>query len=621
MQGPSERANRLYLPGIDAMRGVVVLIGLMFHANVVFDGIPLLERGLFRSGLFFVDVFGVLSGYLITRVLLGEHLLTGKIDFKRFYLARARRLMPALFAVLVAVVLYARWQEPETLWDLRIQTLAAIGYFYNWYAILSGGDYFSSYEIIPLQHLWSLSLEEQFYIVWPVALIGMLIASRGRAWVRRLIPYALVAGALLSALAAFVIFHGGDTTGTTDMVRAPMTVFGFEANRLLMVYMSTITRAGGFLAGAALAFWWQPDLRPPTSPRFNRLLDVGGLLSMVAMVLLTNLQWFTEAGIYEAVVNGGAVFVWIICAVLIMAVSKRESVWMQRLFVKKPLVRLGVVSYALYLYHWPVMQFYRKEPFDTIPLWGIALMLPVLWVIAEISQKYFERPIRKMGMAAYLETLKPGVRRTAMASAGIATLIAVASLVTAPASTSDFQQDIDRVEQSADGIAPGEKTERLVIGDSITALLTVQYQQRGYVVDAAVARTFAEGSGMAGYFVESGQVTDAVVLHLGTNEEITPAALRAMLTETSALRRVVLVTLWREDWSLLEKNNAAIRSMAEEFPNVVVADWNALAAQNPSYYIMADGIHIARGAGVEAYIDLVDRAVNSEAGGLVIGAD
>jgi hypothetical protein len=294
---------------------------------------------------------------------------------------------------------------------------------------------------------------------------------------------------------------------------------------------------------------------------------------------------------------------------------------MQRLFVNKPLIRLGVVSYALYLYHWPVMQFYRKEPFDAIPLWSIALVLPVLWVIAEISQKYFERPIRKMGMTAYLETLKPGVRRTAVTSAGIATLIAVASLVTAPESTSDFQQDIGRVEQSADGIAPGEKTERLVIGDSITALLTVQYQQRGYVVDAAVARTFAEGSGMAGYFVETGQVTDAVVLHLGTNEAVTPAALRTMLTETSTLRRVVLVTLWRENWSLLEKNNAAIRSMAEEFPNVVIADWNALAAQNPSYYIRADGIHVARGAGVESYIDLVDRAVNSEAGGLVIGAD
>lgn len=616
MQGPNERPERLYLPGIDAMRGVVVLIGLLFHANI-----PFFERGLFRSGLFFVDVFGVLSGYLITRVLLGEHLLTGRIDFKRFYLARARRLMPALFAVLVAVILYARAFEPQTLWDLRIQTLAALGYFYNWYAIFAGGDYFSSYEIIPLQHLWSLSLEEQFYIVWPVALIGMLVAARRKPNFYKLIPYTLVGGALLSAIATFAIFHGGDTTGTTDMVRAPMTVLGFEANRLLMVYMSTITRAGGFLAGAALAFWWQPDLRPPTSARFNRILDISGLLGLVAMFLLTNLQWFSEAKIYESVVNGGAVLVWIICAILIMAVSKRESRYMQWLVVRKPLVRLGVVSYALYLYHWPVMQFYRKQPFNSIPLLGILLVLPILWVIAEVSQKYFERPIRKIGLSAYLATFSPVVRRIAVGVACVATMGAVASLVTAPVTTSAFQQDIARVEQSATGLAPGETTDRLVIGDSITALLTLQYEERGYVVDAAVARTFAEGSGMAGYLAENGQVTDALVMHLGTNEEITLEALRAMLTETSGLRRVVLVTLWRENWSLLEANNTNIRAMTEEFPNVVVVDWNAVAAQNPEYYIMKDGIHIARGAGVEAYLDLIDQAVASEVGGIVIGAE
>jgi len=615
MNGQNERPERLYLPGIDAMRGVVVIIGLLFHANISF-----FERGLFRSGLFFVDVFGVLSGYLITRMLLGEHMLTGRIDFKRFYLARARRLMPALFAVLVAVVLYARAVEEETLWDLRVQTLAALGYVYNWYAIFAGGDYFSSYEIIPLQHLWSLSLEEQFYIVWPLALVGMLVAARRRPRFQKIVPYALLGVALLSAVATFAIFHGGDTTGTTDMVRAPMTVFGFEANRLLMVYMSTVTRAGGFLAGAALAFWWQPDLRAPTSARFNRVLDFSGLAALVAMFLLTNLQWFSEAKIYESVVNGGAVLVWFICAILIMAVSKRESRYMQWLVVRKPLVRLGVVSYALYLYHWPVMQFYRREPFESIPVLGIVLVLPILWAIAELSQKYFERPIRKIGLTAYLASLAPQTRGLAVGAAGFATLAAVVSLVTAPVPRNTLQQDIANVEQSASGLAPGETAERLVIGDSITALLAIKYEERGYVVDAAVARTFAEGSGMAAYLAESGQVTDSIVMHLGTNEEITPESLRSMLERTSGLRRVVLVTLWRENWSLLDSNNENIRATAAAFPNVVVADWNAVAGRNPDYFIMADGIHVARGAGVDAYIDLIDRAVAAPRGGLVVGA-
>ena len=618
MRAENSSPGRLYLPGIDAMRGMVVVIGLLFHANVHLD-IPILEKGIFRSGLFFVDVFGVISGYLITRVLLGEHLLTGGISLKRFYLARTRRLMPALIAVLVAVVLYARATEPEVLWDLRIQVLAAMGYFYNWYAILSGGDYFSSYEIIPLQHLWSLSLEEQFYIVWPLALIAALSLVRKRPSLMRFLPYGLVVLALASAVAAAAIYHGGDTTGTTDSVRAPMSVFGFEANRLLMVYMSTITRAGGFLAGAALAFWWQPDLQKPTSERFNRWLDVAALVSMVLMVLLTNLQWFTESGIYAAVVNGGAVLVWVICAILIMAVSKPECTWMHRLFVRKPLVRLGVVSYALYLYHWPVMQFYRKEPFGSIPLWGIFVMLPVLWAIAEVSQKYFERPIRKIGLTAYLSSLSPTVRQLSVTLASAAILTAVVSLVTAPVAANEFQQDIERVEQSTEGLADGETTERLVIGDSISALLTVNYEERGYVVDAAVLRTFSEGSGMAKYLVANGQVTDTLVMHLGTNEELTLEALRGMLRETSGLRRVVLVTLWRENWSLLENNNTNIRAVAAEFPNLVVADWNEVAASSPDDHIMADGIHIARGTGIEAYMNLIDRAVAAETGGIVIG--
>jgi len=602
------RPGRLYLPGIDAMRGFVVIIGMLFHANIA----------LFKSGLLFVDVFGVLSGYLITRVLLGEHLLTGRIDLKRFYIARVRRLVPALVAVLVAVVLYARAFEPQVLWDLRIQTLAALGYVYNWYAIFSGGDYFESYNVLPIQHLWSLSLEEQFYIVWPVTLIGLLALVRRSGRVRTVLPYAFLAGAAASAVAAFAIFHGGDTSGTTDSVRAPLSFLGFEANRLMMVYMSTITRSGGFLVGAALAFWWQPDIRPPNSRRFDRTLDACGLLAVVAMFLLTNLQWFTP-NVHEAVVNGGAVAVWVICVVLIMSMSRQESVWMQRLFVHKPLVRLGVVSYALYLYHWPVMQFYRKYPFKSIPLAFVLAAFAVCWVVAEVSQRYFERPIRRMGLTAYLATLRPAVRRAAVTVSSVAIAAAIVALVAAPRSTDALEQGIALSERDTAGLAQGETTEVLVIGDSISALMAAEYREKGYVVDAVVARSFAESSGMAEYLVSSGQVTDALVVHVGTNEDVSRDDLRRLLDATRSLRRIVVVTLWRPGWNLLEGNNANIRSMAAEYPNLVVADWHALAAQDPETFVMADGIHVQRGTGVSAYQSLIERAVEAPAGGIVMG--
>ena len=605
MNSTENRPGRLYLPGIDSMRGVVVIIGMLFHANAP----------LFKSGFFFVDVFGVLSGYLITRMLLGEYLLTGRIGFKNFYLNRARRLLPALFAVLVAVTLYARMFEPQVLWDLRVQVLAALGYVYNWYAIFVGGDYFSSYDIIPIQHLWSLSLEEQFYMVWPLALVGMFFAGRKRPGVRKLIPYLLLVGAAASAVIAWLIFHGGDTTGTTDMVRAPMSVFGVEGNRLLMTYMSTITRAGGFLVGSAMAFWWQPELQPARSKRFDRVLDVSGLIALAAVFVLTNLQWFTD-NVHEAIVNGGAVLVWGICAVLIMAFTKTESRWLHATITRKPMIRLGVVSYALYLYHWPVMQFVRKYPFKTIPLWALAVVLPVLWVIAELSQKYFERPIRRNGLMNSIRSLRPVTRRVVVAGSSLLTVAAVASLLTAPRSETLLETAMKDPTAQTDGLAPGETAKTVVIGDSITHLLYTKYQRVGIVVDAAPARTFVEGSAIATYLVEQGQVTDSIVMHLGTNENLTKEGLRKYLDSVRGLRRVVLVTLWREDWEPLEPNNANIRAMVDEYENLVVVDWNRVVAVHPEY-LLGDGIHISRGVGADAYLSLVESALSAPAGGII----
>jgi len=588
------------------MRGIVVVIGMLFHANAP----------LFKSGLFFVDVFGVLSGYLITRMLLGEYMLTGRISFKNFYLNRARRLLPALFALLVVVVLYARAFEPQVLWDLRVQTAAALGYVYNWYAIFVGGDYFTSYDIIPIQHLWSLSLEEQFYLIWPLALVGLLALSASRQRLRKLVPHVLLVGALASAVVAWVIFHGGDTTGTTDMIRAPMTVYGFEGNRLLMVYMSTITRAGGFLVGCAMAFWWQPEFRnEPTSQRFNRVLDVAGVLAVLAVFVLTNLQWFTDE-VHEAVVNGGAVLVWGICAVLIMAFTKTESRWLHFFLTRKPMIRLGVVSYALYLYHWPVMQFVRKYPFKSIPLWALALVLPILWVIAELSQKYFERPIRRNGLVNYLRGMSRNVRVAVVATSLILTAGAFASLLTAPKSTSELETALEQSSASGGGLAVGETAETVAIGDSITQLMYAGYRDIGVVVDAAPARTFGEGVAIAEYLHEAGMVTDSVVMHLGSNEKLSKSELRASLAELSGLRRVVLVTLWREDWSFLNENNDAIRAMAEEFDNVVVIDWNAVVTDNREF-ILVDGIHVSKPAGMSAYMELVEAALVAEQAGII----
>jgi hypothetical protein len=292
---------------------------------------------------------------------------------------------------------------------------------------------------------------------------------------------------------------------------------------------------------------------------------------------------------------------------------------MQWLFVRKPLVRLGVVSYALYLYHWPVMQFYRKYPFKPIAFGLVVVLIPLFWAVGELSHKYFERPIRRMGVGGYLATLRPAVRRTSVAVSVASMLAAVAFLVTAPPAEDVFQREVTQSLRDSGGIVDGESVGVVVLGDSISALLSKEYRDLGYTVDAVVARSFAEGSGMAKYLVETEQVTDAIVMHLGSNEVLAEDKLRETLIATSALRRVVMTTLWREGWGPLDRNNALIRSMADEFPNLVVVDWYALAASDPATFVAEDGVHVARGQGVTSYIALIKRAVEAPTGGVVIG--
>jgi hypothetical protein len=203
-----------------------------------------------------------------------------------------------------------------------------------------------------------------------------------------------------------------------------------------------------------------------------------------------------------------------------------------------------------------------------------------------------------------------------VAGSTILTLAAVASLITAPRSENLLEAAMKDPTAQTGGLEPGETAPTVVIGDSITHLLYTSYQRVGIVVDAAPARTFVEGSAIARYLVEEGQVTDSIVMHLGTNENLTPDGLRTYLDSVRGLRRVVLVTLWREDWAPLESNNANIRTMVEEYENLVVIDWNRVVAANPGY-ILGDGIHISRGEGADAYLRLVEAALAAPAGGII----
>ena len=225
-----------YVPGLDGLRALAVIAVLLYHAG------PRWAPG----GFLGVEVFFVISGYLITSLLLAEWRQRGRIDLAAFWVGRARRLLPALYVLLVVTLAFAVLFLPEEVAGLRLDALAAVGYVTNWYLVLGQESYFEAVgRPSLLQHLWSLAIEEQFYLLWPLLFAaGMSLGTR-RWWRRRLLLAALAAlvGAAASALLMTVLY------GT-----------GVEPSRL---YYGTDTRATGLLVGAALAYVWAPFVWVP----------------------------------------------------------------------------------------------------------------------------------------------------------------------------------------------------------------------------------------------------------------------------------------------------------------------------------------------------------------------
>ncbi len=266
-----------YLPGLDGMRALAVVAVIIYHTN----------NGWLPGGFIGVEVFFVISGYLITLLLIGEHEKTGRINLKQFWMRRARRLLPALFLMMTLLMIYSAIFERDTLGKLRGDVIAGVGYVTNWYQIWIGAGYTALLDFAPLRHLWSLAVEEQFYLFWPLIMLALMRLGR-----RRLpeISRWLVLAAVLIAVVTGLLYHPGQI-GTPDVApEAYWSVGGHQVSKMDTLYLSTITRATGLLLGAALAMIWRP-VAVMRGPMRNKgpLLD---LLAVIGLGALGALAWF-----------------------------------------------------------------------------------------------------------------------------------------------------------------------------------------------------------------------------------------------------------------------------------------------------------------------------------------
>ena len=625
-----------YLPGLDGLRAVAIIGVLLYHAGI--DWMP--------GGFLGVDVFFVISGFLITSLILEEYDRSGRVNFTKFYLGRARRLLPAVAVLLIAVGLAVLIVYQDALSAFREDALATVFYVNNWWYIFVDQSYFESVGRPPLlKHLWSLSVEEQFYLIWPVFAL-LLMRSGGRPLVRRL---ALVLAIASTVWMAVLSIRNGYPVDA-DPSRA---------------YFGTDSHSMGLLVGAALATMWRPGRLSTQVPRGAQLIITGiGVASLAAVI-----GFYLFVGEFTPwLYRGGFLALAFFTTALIAAVTHPAS-FLGPALGTGILRYIGRRSYGIYLWHWPIFMVTRpgidvewSEPVTFVV--RIALTL----VIAELSYRLVEMPIRRgvlgrawsavrsggaLGMRAIGTLIATGIVTVVGAAVAIALIMnpgdgrdaippdvaeAMGIADGGPLELAIDDESSDAQDDAAANATAGISTESgtdpgitnddntdsgepvlsdeeiraangpvSVIGDSVVlgARSAIKDAIPGARVDAKVSRMPGGFTGRVKKLDRRDKLANVVVVHPATNGVMNAKILRGILDPLTDYERVVIVNASvPRSWE--KQNNKVIAKVTPDYPNVVVADWKS-ASDGRSEYFVSDGVHLTD-SGAAAFAEVIREA-------------
>ena len=635
-----------YLPGLDGMRALAVVAVMVYHANS--DWLP--------GGFLGVEVFFVISGYLITLLLIAEHEKGGSVSLGQFWLRRARRLLPALFVMMVLVVSYTAFFESDELGSLRGDVLSGTFYVANWYQIWIGAGYTAVNEFAPLRHLWSLAVEEQFYLFWPLVMIAFLGMGR-----RKLpqIGLWLIGASMFITLATAFLYHPGNIGTCASTPDAYFQAFGRCFDKSNVLYLSTPTRMSGILLGAGMAMWWRPFAiaRSPLA-RKGPAFDLLAVLGLVALGYLTWSIHFLEnvpdvGTVADPTLFRGGFLLVAICTVLVIAAVTHPRAIAGKALGNPVLLWIGTRSYGLYLYHWPIYQAIRKQAGVKLSPVEFALAMVLTVVLTEASFRFIETPIRKGAIGRALKglgarTSEAADRRRKYLIAGVLGAVipvfAGVQLATAELKQNDIEEAIEagsggntdlddllggstsepptgtevpnvtepvqptvtepvdpgasappttrKPRKTTTTTAPAkEKIDVFAIGDSVMLGAADNLAERGAVVNAEVSRQGTQGRDILRQVADAGLFGNAVVIHLGTNGEVSEQTYGEMIDATKGVNLVVMLTV-RADRSWTAGNNAIINSLPSKYPTVKVLDWATLSNACPGDCFASDNIHL-----------------------------
>ena len=430
-----------YRPALDGLRGVAVLAVLVFH---------LWPAGV-QGGWLGVDLFFVLSGDLITSLLVREYARSGRIDLRRFWTARARRLLPSLITVLIAVLAAAAfWTPSGRRSSVALDTLATLFYVQNWRLLASNEAYFDANGVpSPLRHAWSLAIEEQYYLLFPLLFL-VLARYVHRRWTLALVF--AVAAAASAAWMAYLFVPDVDPT---------------------RVYYGTDTRAFELLIGAAIGAWVGPSQWGHERP--SRWVETISKLAWPSLAaLLVAFVALSEDS--PLVFRGGLVVVCLLTLPAILAAASPHANAFQRALSFEPLRQIGLISYALYLWHWPVHVFLTPERLG-MGTAAAALVQAVLSIVfATLTYRYLEAPIRAGGLRG-LVPRSPRISRLVAVTACAAVAVGTVALprVTSGNPTEETGAGGGELTYAVPSYQPGASQRVVVVGNSIPHSLMVNF--------------------------------------------------------------------------------------------------------------------------------------------------
>ena len=604
-----------YLPSIDSLRALAVLAVIIYHVDVNY--LP--------GGFLGVDLFFVLSGYLISSLIIKEFRKTGTVNLYNFYIRRARRLLPAVyFMITVGLVVMVLFNEVL----LRKSHLDAIfGYIYssNWWYIFHKLDYFDSFGAqSPFKHLWSLAIEEQFYMIFPLLFLlvnGKKKSKDGTYKLNKNFLY-VVLGLILVSLIAHILL--------------------FDINNISRIYFGTDTRAFSLLVGVVGAILYPMErLHAKVTPQQNMIYSVVSLVSIAT--LITVMIYTSEYNTW--LYRGGFLLVAILGLIVIISSGKQHTL-MSKLLSFKPVVFIGKISYSLYLWHFPILVL--TTPVSEIGnpnIIFVILRVILTFVLATASYVFVETPIRKLGFKNYINVifkkLKKRPRKSRKVYAGVVGLVSILFLMgifgkSVPFISTAFVKEMEtnketqfvnngnnkdnNQEKSSDSNKDNKDNKDnkedknnsdkkyssvLVMGDSLTVDIGEKFQELypGAVIDGKIGRQLYVAVEEAKSYSKYNNENSAIIFQLGTNGPFTESQIEELVKQFDKADIYFVNIKVPRAW---EKTvNAALKETQEKHSNVKIIDWYSVANSTKDLF-EPDRVHLNQ-TGIAEMVTLIEK--------------